>query len=178
MDLDIVLRFLIALVFVLGLIGLLSWAARRFGLAGRVPIRKGRQRRTMVVEATAIDAKRRLVLVRRDKVEHLILLGPVGDVVVEQGISAPTDAAQGGSTDDGPPVGDFGSELKARSAVDGRSALPPATDRSATASGSEPAKPIAPQPARPAIARRSIKSKLATLKPVRDRLPKSPQPKP
>jgi hypothetical protein len=48
----------------------------------------GRNRRTRlaVMDATAVDDKRRLVLVRRDDVEHLILIGGPTDVVVEQDI--------------------------------------------------------------------------------------------
>jgi hypothetical protein len=48
----------------------------------------GRNRRTRlaVMDATAIDSRRRLVLVRRDDVEHLILIGGPTDVVVEQDI--------------------------------------------------------------------------------------------
>ncbi len=48
----------------------------------------GRNRRTRlaVMDAAAVDDKRRLVLVRRDDVEHLILIGGPTDVVVEQDI--------------------------------------------------------------------------------------------
>ena len=48
----------------------------------------GRQRKTRlaVMDATAVDSHRRLVLVRRDDVEHLILIGGPSDVVVEQNI--------------------------------------------------------------------------------------------
>lgn len=48
----------------------------------------GRNRRTRlaVMDATAVDSRRRLVLVRRDDVEHLILIGGPTDVVVEQDI--------------------------------------------------------------------------------------------
>jgi len=36
-----------------------------------------------------VDAKRKLVLLRRDDTEHLILLGPNSDTLVEAGIDAP-----------------------------------------------------------------------------------------
>jgi len=82
-------RFLVALVFVLALIGLLAWAARRFGfLRGAVRPRAG-NRRIEVVEIAPVDSKRRLLLVRRDQTEHLVLLGATSDVVVESGIAAP-----------------------------------------------------------------------------------------
>ena len=86
------LRFVLALVFVLALIGLAAWLARRFGLAGAAALPRGRRRRLAVVESLAVDGKRRLVLVRRDGVEHLILLGTGPDMVVEAGISPPPDA--------------------------------------------------------------------------------------
>ena len=86
------LRFVLALVFVLALIGLVAWLARRFGLAGAAALPRGRQRRLAVVESLAVDGKRRLVLVRRDDVEHLILLGTGPDMVVEAGFTPPPDA--------------------------------------------------------------------------------------
>jgi len=48
----------------------------------------GRQRkaRLAVMDAAAVDSHRRLVLVRRDDVEHLLLIGGPSDVVVEQNI--------------------------------------------------------------------------------------------
>lgn len=52
-----------------------------FGLFGPKP-----QRRIGVVEHASVDGKRRLVLVRRDDVEHLIMIGGPVDVVLETGI--------------------------------------------------------------------------------------------
>lgn len=88
------LRFGAALVLVLGLIGVAAWAARRFGFAGRLPAARSRGRRLAVVDVTPLDTKRRLVLVRRDGVEHLVLLGSAGDLVIERGIPVahPADA--------------------------------------------------------------------------------------
>src|SRR5690606_1357942 len=47
---------------------------------------RNRKARLAVMDATAVDSQRRLVLVRRDDVEHLILIGGPTDVVVEQNI--------------------------------------------------------------------------------------------
>jgi hypothetical protein len=47
---------------------------------------RNRRARLAVMDAAAIDNQRRLVLVRRDNVEHLILIGGPTDVVVEQNI--------------------------------------------------------------------------------------------
>jgi flagellar protein FliO/FliZ len=82
------LRFVSALIFVLALIGVLAWAARRFGVAGRLGAPRS-QGRLAVVETAVLDARRRLVLVRRDSTEHLLLLGPTSELVVETGITPP-----------------------------------------------------------------------------------------
>ena len=57
-------------------------------LAGRVRAAGGRSRqpRLGVVDAFDLDRQRQLVLVRRDNVEHLIMIGGPNDVVVETAI--------------------------------------------------------------------------------------------
>jgi len=87
------LQFVAALAFVLALIAVLAWAVRRFGLFAHVVPPRGGKRRIAIVETAALDAKRRLVLVRRDDREHLLLLGAAGDAVIETGIAAPDRAA-------------------------------------------------------------------------------------
>ena len=57
---------------------------------------KNRRPRLAVLDAAAVDPRRRLVLVRRDDVEHLILIGGPSDVVVESGIGAPHGAGRRG----------------------------------------------------------------------------------
>ncbi|UCI05516.1 flagellar biosynthetic protein FliO [Mesorhizobium sp. B1-1-8] len=47
---------------------------------------RNRKTRLAVMDATAVDSHRRLVLVRRDDIEHLILIGGPTDVVVERDI--------------------------------------------------------------------------------------------
>jgi flagellar biogenesis protein FliO len=86
-------RFVGALVLVLGLIALAGFVARRLGLGGAGPTRGGRARRLSVTESIALDPKRRLVLVRLDRLEHLLLLGPAGDLLVERSIAAEPFAA-------------------------------------------------------------------------------------
>ncbi len=89
MEFSTYLRFLIVLVFVLALIGILFWLARRFGPARHSFRPPGSKRRIEVVEMAPVDSKRRLILVRRDGAEHLILLGATTDILVESGIDAP-----------------------------------------------------------------------------------------
>lgn len=91
------IRFLLALVFVLGLIGVLVVLARRYGLASRMVLPsggRGRGKRLKLVEIMAIDPKRRLILLRRDDREHLILLTGQGpDLLIERDIEPPGQAA-------------------------------------------------------------------------------------
>ena len=63
------------------LVGLLVYKA----LSGPVMGRKGQ--RLGISEYHEIDKTRRLVLVRRDETEHLILIGGAQDLVIENGIS-------------------------------------------------------------------------------------------
>jgi len=83
-------KFLIAAVVVL--LGLLCLALVLWIVRGRPSspfIRGGRNRtpRLAVLDAAAIDTRRRLVLVRRDDVEHLIMIGGPTDVVIESRIA-------------------------------------------------------------------------------------------
>jgi flagellar protein FliO/FliZ len=48
-----------------------------------------RVKRLDVVEHTSLDGRRRLVLIRRDNIEHLIMTGGPVDVVIETNIGAP-----------------------------------------------------------------------------------------
>lgn len=54
---------------------------------------RNRQPRLQVLDAAAVDARRRLVLVRRDGIEHLILIGGPTDIVVESGIDPNRETA-------------------------------------------------------------------------------------
>jgi Flagellar biosynthesis protein, FliO len=63
------------------IVGLLIYKA----LGGPVMGRKGQ--RLGISEYHEIDKTRRLVLVRRDETEHLILIGGGQDIVIESGIS-------------------------------------------------------------------------------------------
>ena len=94
MDFDIYLRFLLALVLVLALIAALARVAKRFGLGGQLTPNKSKTPRLSVVEVKALDSRRKLVLLRRDGYEHLVLLGPSQDLLVEGGIPAPKEDIQ------------------------------------------------------------------------------------
>jgi len=82
MDFDLYLRFALALILVLGLIALLAWLLRRFGMG--VKMTKGR--RLAVVEVQMLGPRHRMMLIRRDEVEHLVIVGPASETIVESGI--------------------------------------------------------------------------------------------
>ncbi|GLR49326.1 flagellar biosynthetic protein FliO [Shinella yambaruensis] len=91
-------KFVIAAVVVL--LGLLCLALVLWIIRGRPSspfIRGGRNRapRLAVLDAAAIDTRRRLVLVRRDDVEHLLMIGGPTDIVIETRIAlASAESAQ------------------------------------------------------------------------------------
>jgi flagellar protein FliO/FliZ len=90
MDMTLTLKAAAAFAFVMCLMYLLSFALRRFGLDGQGML-PGGKRRLKIVEFLPLDAKRRLVLIRRDQKEHLLVLGPSGETVVETNIPAAPD---------------------------------------------------------------------------------------
>src|SRR4051794_6545550 len=70
------LKLLFAFIAVFGLLALALWLVRRFGgeRLGNTTGR-GRQPRLAVIDAANVDGRRRLVLIRRDNVEHLLIIG-------------------------------------------------------------------------------------------------------
>src|SRR5438552_18146100 len=89
------LTFLFAFIAVLALIGLAAWLVRRFA-TNRLGANtnRGRMPRLAVIDAAAVDGRRRLVLVRRDNVEHLLMIGGPSDIVVEPNIVRATAARE------------------------------------------------------------------------------------
>jgi flagellar protein FliO/FliZ len=89
------LKMLFAFIVVFGLLALALWLVRRFG-GDRVgsATARGRQPRLAVIDAATVDGRRRLVLIRRDNVEHLLMIGGPTDVVVEPNIVRGTVAAR------------------------------------------------------------------------------------
>lgn len=87
MGMDDYFRFFLALIFVLALIGVLAVLSRRLGLGFPATAAKAAaDRRVKVVEVSPLDARRKLVLIQRDDVEHLLVISPTSEVVIETGI--------------------------------------------------------------------------------------------
>ncbi|CZT35325.1 flagellar biosynthetic protein FliO [Rhizobium sp. 9140] len=97
-------RFIIAAVAVAaGLLALVAvlWFMRNRASSPFIRGGKNRQPRLAVLDAAAVDTRRRLVLVRRDDVEHLIMIGGPTDIVVESrivGAKPRLDASESGQT--------------------------------------------------------------------------------
>ena len=88
------LKFGAALVFVVALMVGLSFLVKRFGMKEHsfLPSQK---RRLKVVEIAVLDSRRRMALIQRDDQQHLVILGPNGETVVETGIKqTEMDASQ------------------------------------------------------------------------------------
>jgi flagellar protein FliO/FliZ len=141
------LTFFFAFIVVLALIGLAAWLVRRFaGNRLGANANRGRMPRLAVIDAAALDGRRRLVLVRRDNVEHLLMIGGPADIVVEQNIVRAMPARD--QAPQRPNVG--GAELPPRVALPDAGSW---TDSDAASDHVEPAMPEPPpRPNRPSFA--------------------------
>jgi flagellar protein FliO/FliZ len=90
MSWDLALRAVLSLALVFGLILAAGFLSKRFAAKGILIGRKGATRRLAVVESLALDNRRRLLLIRKDGAEHLILIGGSNDLVVETGGRQPS----------------------------------------------------------------------------------------
>ncbi|OZA00838.1 MAG: hypothetical protein B7X99_02770, partial [Rhizobiales bacterium 17-65-6] len=85
-QLDLPVRVAIAAIVIAVLLGLTVLIVRRLSGVGAGSGGRSRQARLAVLDSVALDQRRRLVLVRRDETEHLLLVGGPSDLVVEPGI--------------------------------------------------------------------------------------------
>jgi hypothetical protein len=143
--------FVFAFIVVLGLIGVAAWLVRRFaGNRLGSSANRGRMPRLAVIDAAAVDGRRRLVLVRRDNVEHLLMIGGPTDIVVEPNIVRATPAR-----DQMPQRPPLGGDLQPRAPSLPESAAWTDTDapRPSSLDHPEPQMPeLPPRPARPSFA--------------------------
>jgi flagellar protein FliO/FliZ len=138
--------FILIFVAILAAMGVAAWLIRRFA-TNRLGsnTNRGRMPRLAVIDAAAVDGRRRLVLVRRDNVEHLLMIGGPTDIVVEPNIVRATPGRE--ALPQRPP----GTELPPRIAP-----LPDAAGWSDDAGHPEHVEPQMPEPpprpARPSFA--------------------------
>ena len=79
-----ILRYIGALLLVLALIGAAGIAARKWGVPGVT--KAVDHKRLAVIETLMIGPRQKLLIVRRDDVEHLIFTSPDGSCLVENNI--------------------------------------------------------------------------------------------
>lgn len=88
------LRTLASLIVVLGAIGLGFWLLKRFDLARFMGARQANKamttRRLDIVETRMIDPKTKLLLLRCDGTEHLVLHGAGGSTLIDSRIAGPS----------------------------------------------------------------------------------------
>ncbi len=84
-ELPQIIRLVLALAFVLALMGGLALLLKRFGLSTGMASSSG-EKRLKVVEALPLDARHRAILLQRDDKQHLVILGPNSETVVENDI--------------------------------------------------------------------------------------------
>ncbi|MBZ0228978.1 MAG: flagellar biosynthetic protein FliO [Bauldia sp.] len=82
----VVAQYVITLVVILALVALVVWLVRRYAVGGVGTTARGRLPRLAIVDALVVDNRHRLVLVRRDNVEHLVLIGGATDLLIEPSI--------------------------------------------------------------------------------------------
>lgn len=86
MGIEDYIKFLAALIFVLSLMGGLAFVLKKLGLS-QSSLGGGKSKRLKISEVLPIDARRKLVLVRQDDKEHLVLLNSSGDTVIKTDIN-------------------------------------------------------------------------------------------
>ena len=110
---------------------------------------RNRKTRLAVMDAAAVDSHRRLVLVRRDDVEHLILIGGPTDVVVERDIRLHAPARRPANAGESP--ADAQAPRPRPQAPNGQRPIPSNAGRRRLPTPAQPAQPAAaqraPQPA-------------------------------
>ena len=84
------IQYLFAFVVILALLALFAFVLRRL-TGGRLMLPgqdrgRSRQPRLGIVDIYDLDRQRQLILLRRDNVEHLLLIGGPNDVVIETNI--------------------------------------------------------------------------------------------
>lgn len=86
------MRAALALVFVVGIMWALKLILERINMKQYgLTKAKTKNRRLEIIESLAIAPQKRLLLIRRDKTEHLILASQTSDVVIETNIKTRKD---------------------------------------------------------------------------------------
>jgi flagellar protein FliO/FliZ len=158
--------YIVAVVAILLLLALFAFVLRRLasGAGGLSNLGRNRQPRLGIVDSFALDRQRQLVIVRRDAVEHLLLIGGNSDVVIESNIVRTISAA---------PNREAGQSVRAPAIASGPNSAPLSPVRSAAIDSSnfedtvvEPSKPIAPPAPAPAPMPTAIAASMPVFQPT------------
>jgi flagellar protein FliO/FliZ len=82
------LNSFLALIFVLGIILFLAWLVKKFDIYNNQNNNDSKNR-ISILQSIRIDPKRRIMLIKRDGIEHLIMVGGQTDIVIEKNITPP-----------------------------------------------------------------------------------------
>jgi flagellar protein FliO/FliZ len=93
-------RYFAALLLVLGLIGAAGLATRKFGLPGFA--KPAAERRLHIVETLMLSPRQKIAILRRDDVEHLVMITPTGATVIESSFTPPPPPPASAATDGEP----------------------------------------------------------------------------
>ncbi len=86
MEIALIIKAILTLIFVLGLLFLTVWGLKYCELKSannRLFNKIRTKRRLAIIENCRIDLRSSLVLLRRDNTEHLLLLSPSGNTLIE-----------------------------------------------------------------------------------------------
>ncbi len=92
MEMHDYLKFAASFVFVLSLMGGLSYILKRFNF-GHAGMMSPSKKRLKLVEILPLDGRRKAILIQRDNTQHLVILGASGETVIEKNIEPPKDTA-------------------------------------------------------------------------------------
>jgi flagellar protein FliO/FliZ len=80
---DLYLKITMTLAGILGCIGILAWGFKKFGGQFSEQFMNPPRKRLEIIDSLVLDPKRRVVLIRKDNREHLILVGGTQVMVVD-----------------------------------------------------------------------------------------------
>jgi len=84
-------RFIFSFIFVIALIGLCGMLLKKYVGSEKFLSLRNSTGRLKIIEIRHIDSKRKLVLVKRDEVEHLLFINDTNQTVLETCISKKAD---------------------------------------------------------------------------------------
>lgn len=94
MDIMLIIKAIVSLVFVLGLLFISLWAIKYIELksaSSRFLKKINAKKRLEIIEIKRIDSRNSLVLIRCDQQEHLLLIGPSSQIIETHIQAAPAE---------------------------------------------------------------------------------------